>query len=369
MNNLHFSRRKHPHNDSHPGFSSLIRCIFLPAALLCILSLTGCSDSKNDTSSGNKGDYIRSTSFKLNTVVTITIYDSDEEALLTECMDLCDKYEKIFSRTSTDSELYKLNHRELEPAAGTENTYEISKELADLLSAGLSYSRKSDGSFDIAIAPLTELWNFTAEKPEVPDNSAIRQALSKCGWEGVTIEGQKITLESPDTEFDLGGIAKGYIADRIKEYLISREVKSATINLGGNVLCVGTKPDGAPFTIGVQKPFADRNETAAAMEIDDKSVVSSGIYERFFEEDGKLYQHILDPSTGYPYDNDLIAVTIISDKSVDGDALSTTCFALGYEKGMDYAQSIPDIQAIFITDDYELHYTDGFDENITLISQ
>lgn len=347
---------------------SFVRFI-LPAVLTLACVLGGCTVSGNVPAEKDQADYIRSTSFKLNTVVTITIYDSDDESLLAECMNLCDKYEKIFSRTSSDSELFKLNHRELTPVSGSDNTYEISKDLAELLSIGLSFSLDSDGAFDIAIAPLTELWDFTSEEPEAPDDSEIHQALSSCGLNGVTIDGQKITLASSDTEFDLGGIAKGYIADRIKEYLISMGVKSATINLGGNVLCIGSKPDGAPFHIGVQKPFADRNETAAVMEIIDKSVVSSGIYERFFEKDGRLYHHILDPATGYPCENDLIAVTIISDNSVDGDALSTTCFALGYEKGMDYAQSIPGIQAIFITDDYELHYTDGFDKDITLVSQ
>lgn len=355
MNHLPFSTKKCSMRNSRPGSVSFI-LVFLPAILLLAVTLTGCT-IPSDNVSRNQADYIRSTEFKLNTVVTITIYDSDNENLLTECMNLCDKYEKIFSRTRTDSELYKLNHRELSPVPDTENTYEISEDLASLLSIGLSYSQKSNGAFDIAIAPLTDLWDFTAEEPSVPNGREIQEALSRCGWKGVTISGQKITLASPDTEFDLGGIAKGYIADRIKEYLLSRNVNSATINLGGNVLCIGAKPDGSPFNIGIQKPFADRNETAAVMEITDKSVVSSGIYERFFEKDGKLYHHILNPSTGYPYENDLIAVTIISDNSVDGDALSTTCFALGYEKGMDYAQSIPDIQAIFITDDYELHYT------------
>lgn len=338
----------------------------LLSALFLVFSAMGCSTTRTG-SSGTEEDYIRSTDFKLNTVVTITIYDSNDETLLSECMKLCDKYEKIFSRTRTDSELYQLNHRKISPAEGTTDTYIVSQELAELLSIGLDYSQKSDGAFDIAIAPLTELWDFTSESPSVPEDAEIQDALAFCGIQGVSVDGQKVTLESADTAFDLGGIAKGYIADRIKEYLCSQGVKSATINLGGNVVCIGTKPDGAPFKIGVQKPFADRNETAAVMEITDKSVVSSGIYERFFEEDGILYHHILNPQNGYPYDNDLISVTIISDRSVDGDALSTTCFALGYEQGIDFIQAIPDVQAIFITDDYELHYTKNFEQNIKLV--
>lgn len=347
-------------------------CCLRTFGILAVLSLVfltaGCLPVQLDSSSGKAEDFIRSTDFKLNTVVTITIYDSDEESLLTGCMALCDKYEKIFSRTRTDSELYQLNHRKISPAAGTDNCYPVSQELAELLSIGLDYSQKSYGAFDIAIAPLTDLWNFSADSPSVPDEGAIHDALAVCGLQDVSINGQEITLKSPDTEFDLGGIAKGYIADRMKEYLLSKGIKSATINLGGNVVCIGNKPDGTPFKIGVQKPFADRNETAAAMEITDRSVVSSGIYERFFEENGTFYHHILNPSTGYPYDNDLIAVTIISDRSVDGDALSTTCFALGYEKGMDYLEALPDVQGIFITDDYELHYTENFGQNIKLIS-
>ncbi|HCR41242.1 MAG TPA: thiamine biosynthesis protein ApbE, partial [Lachnospiraceae bacterium] len=144
-------------------------------------------------------------------------------------------------------------------------------------------------------------------------------------------------------------------------------VKSAMINLGGNVLCVGTKPDGTPFNVGIQMPYADRNETIAVMQISDLSVVSSGIYERFFELDGVRYHHILNPRTGYPYDTDLISVSIISPYSVDGDGLSTTAFALGLEKGMKLIESIPDTYAVFITEDYQLHYTKGFQEAIKIV--
>lgn len=185
---------------------------------------------------------------------------------------------------------------------------------------------------------MTSLWDFTAEDPKVPDDAAIQKALPLCSSDGVTIDGQDITLPSDDIQFDVGAIAKGYIADRMKDLLVKKGVKSAIINLGGNVLCIGSKPDGTPFKVGIQKPFADRNETEAVMDITGKSVVSSGIYERCFKQNGKLYHHILNPKTGYPYDNSLISVTIISDQSVDGDALSTTCFALGLEDGLKFAE-------------------------------
>ena len=342
--------------------------MFTASLILCPAVLSGCSaqTKSEENTAADSREPISATAIKLNTAVTVTIYDSNDKKLLTECMNLCDKYEKIFSRTASDSELYQLNHRELAPVEGTENTYQVSDDLAKLISEGLDYSELSKGAFDIAIEPLTSLWDFTAEDPQVPKDSLIQAALPKCDYHNISIDKDKneITLKTDDTAIELGAIAKGYIADRLKDYLISRNVKSAIINLGGNVLCIGEKTDNSAFKIGIQKPFADRSETIAVMDIKDKSVVSSGIYERCFEQDGTLYHHLLNPETGYPYDNGLIAVTIISDKSVDGDALSTTCFALGLEDGMKLAESLDDVQAFFVTSDYEIHYTKNFQKKI-----
>lgn len=353
--------------------SSMPYLIILLAA--AVLAVSGCGKQTGNSAQESvltqntqtAAEPFSQTSFKLDTVVTVTLYDSQDQDILTHCIDLCDEYEKIFSRTKEDSELYRLNHRLLPTMKGTADTYEISQPLSELLSAALSYSTETDGAFDAAIAPLSSLWDFHDEEPSVPPADDIQAVVEKCGYEGVTVQGQTVTLPSPDTEFDLGAIAKGYIADRMKEYLLSQGIKSAVISLGGNVLCVGEKPSGDSFKIGIQKPFADRNETIAIMEIKDKSIVSSGIYERYFEQDGKLYHHILNPRTGYPYDNGLVSVTIICDKSVDGDALSTSCFALGLEKGLEYLQSLDNVQGVFITSDYELHYTEDFSENIRMI--
>lgn len=361
---------------SHSRFFYLILCTVLVCPMLLF---TGCGNITDADTSTTRNEPISISSIKLNTAVQITIYDSQDKALLDDCLALCDKYELVFSRTNEKSELYKLNHRKDTsdkdpnadgqttpyPVSGTADTWHISEDLAALLSEGLDITRESDGAFDIAIAPLTSLWDFTAEDPKVPDDAAIQKALPLCSSDGVTIDGQDITLPSDDIQFDVGAIAKGYIADRLKDLLVKKGVKSAIINLGGNVLCIGSKPDGTPFKIGIQKPFADRNETEAVMDITGKSVVSSGIYERCFKQDGKLYHHILNPQTGYPYDNGLISVTIISDQSVDGDALSTTCFALGLEDGLKFAEK-KGVQAVFITEDYELHYTDGFRDEINV---
>ena len=361
---------------SHSRFFYLILCTVLVCPMLLF---TGCGNITDADTSTTGNEPISISSIKLNTAVQITIYDSQDKALLDDCLALCDKYELVFSRTNEKSELYKLNHRKDTsdkdpnadgqttpyPVSGTADTWHISEDLASLLSQGLSITRESDGAFDIAIAPLTSLWDFTAEDPKVPDDAAIQKALPLCSSDGVTIDGQDITLPSDDIQFDVGAIAKGYIADRMKDLLVKKGVKSAIINLGGNVLCIGSKPDGTPFKVGIQKPFADRNETEAVMDITGKSVVSSGIYERCFKQGGKLYHHILNPQTGYPYDNGLISVTIISDQSVDGDALSTTCFALGLEDGLKFAEK-KGVQAVLITEDYELHYTDGFQDEINV---
>ena len=356
----------------HISAKKLIKCcafsMFTASLILCPAVLSGCSaqTKSEENTAADSQEPISATAIKLNTAVTVTIYDSNDKNLLTECMNLCDKYEKIFSRTASDSELYQLNHRELAPVEGTENTYQVSDDLAELVSEGLDYSELSEGAFDIAIEPLTSLWDFTAEDPQVPEDSLIQAALPKCDYHNISVDKDKneITLKTDDTAIELGAIAKGYIADRLKDYLVSQNVKSAIINLGGNVLCIGEKPDNSAFKIGIQKPFADRSETIAVMDIKDKSVVSSGIYERCFEQNGTLYHHLLNPETGYPCDNGLIAVTIISDKSVDGDALSTTCFALGLEDGMKLAESLDDVQAFFVTSDYEIHYTKDFRKKI-----
>ena len=306
------------------------------------------------------GDIHRS-DFLLNTFVDIAIYDSRDESILDGAMALCREYENRFSRTLSGSEVYRLNHRE--DATGT---YPLSDDMTDLLATALYYCERSGGAFDITTEPLSSLWNFSGTSPSVPPAEAIEEARKKVDYKKLRLDGTRSTLTflDPGTSIDLGAIAKGYIADQLKAYLLDSGVESAMINLGGNVLCVGSRPDGTPFTVGLQKPFADRNETFAQVEVSDLSVVASGVYERHFVEDGKNYHHILDPSTGYPYDNGLISVTILSERSVDGDALSTTCFSLGLEKGLELANSLDGIYACFIDEDYDVYYSDGMEDFI-----
>lgn len=279
--------------------------------------------------SQGQAEPITGTAFKLNTVVAVTIYDSTDRSLIDEALALCDKYEALFSRTMESSEIYQLNAGILLKEA---DGFVVSPETADLVSKSLEYAQLSDGGFDPAIEPLSSQWDFTSVEKVIPDEAALKAALPLVNYEDVTVIGNHIQFAKDGMGLDLGAIAKGYIADEMKEFLISKGVKSATINLGGNLLCIGNKPDGTPFRIGIQKPFANRSETIDIVNITDQSVVSSGIYERYFEKDGNFYHHILNPQTGYPYDNSLIAVTIISDKSVDGDGLSTSVLHLVWKK-------------------------------------
>ena len=193
--------------------------MFTASLILCPAVLSGCSaqTKSEENTAADSREPISATAIKLNTAVTVTIYDSNDKNLLTECMNLCDKYEKVFSRTASDSELYQLNHRELAPVEGTENTYQVSDDLAELVSEGLDYSELSKGAFDIAIEPLTSLWDFTAEDPQVPEDSLIQSALPKCDYHNISVDKDKneITLKTDDTAIELGAIAKGYIADRL----------------------------------------------------------------------------------------------------------------------------------------------------------
>ena len=186
-------------------------------------------------------------------------------------------------------------------------------------------------------------------------SDTIAEAVSHVDYSKVDINGNTITLKDPKAGIDLGAIAKGYIADQVKTYLKRQGVKHAIINLGGNVDVIGTKPDGSKYNIGIQKPFDESGEAITSVKLKDQTVVTSGIYERYFKKNGKLYHHILDPRTGYPCENNLYSVSIITDSSTKADALSTTCFLLGYKKGMKLIEQMDGVDAIFITDDEKIH--------------
>ncbi len=215
-----------------------------------------------------------------------------------------------------------------------------------------------------ALAELYESY-FSAQRKD-SDISKVKAAAATVDYRKIVIDENEVTLSDADAALDLGGIAKGYIADKMKAYLQGEGITSGLINLGGNVLAIGEKPDGSAYTIGIQKPFDETGEPIASVSVSDQTVVTSGIYERSFTLDGRCYHHILDTATGYPYENDLLSVSVICASSADGDGLSTACFALGLEKGLAYIESLDQTEAIFITSDYKLHVTSGIGTTIPI---
>ncbi|MDE7446020.1 MAG: FAD:protein FMN transferase [Lachnospiraceae bacterium] len=316
----------------------------LLVVMLCSLFLIGCGRF----SSG--GDPLRATGFYFDTVISVTLYEGGSEELLNQCMELAGYYEELLSATVEDSDVWKLNHSMGQAVVVDEDTLIV-------LNTALSYARISDGLVDPSIGGLSSLWNFGSGNEEIiPNEQDIAEALSHVDYKAIMIDGRQVTVTNPKMQIDLGFIAKGFIGDKMKEFLSSKGVTSALINLGGNVVTLGNRPGGTPFRIGIQKPFAGAGSTALTLDISDISVVSSGNYERYFEKDGRLYHHILSTQTGYPAESGLSQVTILSSHSIDGDALSTLCFILGYEKAAQLLENYPDIQAVFITEDGEILY-------------
>lgn len=316
--------------------------------LIAALLLSGCSQapagSKEITRSG----------FFFDTLVSITIYGTDDKSLLDDSFDLCRKYENLLSMTVESSDIARINR------AGT-NPIHVSSETMDLLDAASEYNRLSGGKLDISMGSLTGLWNEARKEQHLPDSDSIKAAMSHTGLDRVTVDKDMMCVykSDPETALDLGALAKGYIADRIKEMLISRGVSSAIISLGGNIVTIGTKPGGKAFHIGVKKPFSTDNEAVCELSVWDRSVVTSGVYERYLAVDNRIYHHVLDPETGYPASTDLMSATIISNSSLEGDALSTICLLLGLDDAMQLINKTPGTEAVFITWDNELHYTGG----------
>lgn len=312
---------------------------FLAILLAAALALTGCGGRRPVSAGG----------FLLNTYVSVTLYDGNPDDAQ-GALDLCRDYEALFSRTDPDSQLCRLNRREITS---------VDPELAAVIQLGLDYSRLSGGALDVTMGSVTELWDFSAQEPSLPGREDVARALAHVGWEKVTVEGDAVIFSDPETKLDLGAVAKGYIADRMADYLRGRGVSSAILDLGGNLYCLGTKPGGKPFQVGVQYPYEDRSQVLGTLPVSDQSVVTSGVYERYIQVDGRAYHHILDTAAGWPVENGLVSVTILSPSSAGGDALSTACFALGLEKGMALVESLEGVEALFVAEDLTVHPSSG----------
>lgn len=317
-------------------------------ALLCAaaLLLSGCSRLPA------KEDLIY-TDTLFDTVIRVEVLDPVDTDVLEGCKKLCKKYDTLFSKTDENSDIVRIN-----TAGGA--PVEVASETRELIKKGLYYCELSGGLFDITIGSVSSLWDFKAEEPAPPSLEALQNALSHVNYKNILIQDNTVRLTDPNASLDVGAIAKGYIADKIKEYLEEQDVSHAIINLGGNVLTLGTKTDGSKFNIGIQRPFDETGSPITSVKIEDQSVVTTGIYERYFELNDTIYHHVLSPSTGYPCENTLYSVTIITDSSLTADALSTVCFLLGYDRGMNMVKQLENVDAVFITNDEQIHYSDNF---------
>lgn len=233
-----------------------------------------------------------------DTVIRVQILDPAEPEVIDGVKKLCKYYDTLFSKTSEESDIYRIN-----TAAGA--PVEVSQDTLTLLKKGIYYGDLSNGLFDITVGSVSNIWDFKAETPAVPAPETAASAVSHIGYKNIIIEENTVRLLDPYTLIDVGAIAKGYIADRIRDYLKENDVKHAVIDLGGNILVLGTKTDGSKYNIGIQKPFDETGNPITSVKIDNQSVVTTGIYQRYFEIDGKIYHHVLNPHTGFPCENNL----------------------------------------------------------------
>ena len=344
-------------------------------ALLIIALIIPQSACKSNGQNAASNQGISKTGFFLDTVCSITIYGlADEDGrlaamsgeemekecylIITDAFKLCSEYENMLSKTIETSDIARINNAEGKAVT-------VSDETIEVLKKGMEFGRLSGGAFDITIGKATDLWDFhdNAETGHeggvVPAEKDLRDAISHVNYENIKIEGNRVSLTDPETEINLGGIAKGYIADKAAEYLKERGVVSAIVDLGGNIVAIGGKTSQiaasgdtqeTDFKIGIKDPLSSSGGLLELIPCKNKTVVTSGTYERYFEKDGVKYHHILDVNTGYPVDTDVLSVTIIADrgKSADCDGLSTTCLTLGMEKGMELVKSLEGFEAVFV---------------------
>lgn len=298
--------------------------------------------------------------FFFDTYITITLYE-DNAAMIDKCFKQCAYYESIFSKTVSGSDIDRINQADGHFVSVTDDTI-------ILLNEALQYAELTNGAIDPTINAVTCLWDFSdSTSSSLPSTDSIGEALSHVDYQAIIISGNQVALTDSEASLDLGFIAKGYIADRIKETLQNGGITHAIINLGGNVQLLGTKPDNSNYSVAIKRPFHEE-ENIAAISVSDCSIVTSGVYERYFYVDDQLYHHILDTTTGYPIDNHLTSVTIVCDSSLTADALSTTCFVLGLDAGLQLIESMDGVEVMFVDDREQITTSSGFPENLLTTS-
>jgi len=303
------------------------------------------------------------TTFLMDTLIQMKVYGENAGEVIDESFARLREIEREMSVTLADSEIYRINTH-------TGKFIDIGEDTYRVLKKALDYAELTGGRFDPSIGPLVQLWGIGTEKARVPSRQEINKAIKLVDYRLVETDDKNTAVRLPveGMRLDLGAIAKGFAADEVRKIILSRGIKSAYVNLGGNVLVVGGKPDGSPWKVGIQDPREERGNIMASIEVKDKTIVTSGNYERYFKKDGVIYHHIIDPQTGYPARSGIISASIITKDSFDADALSTSVFILGPEKGMELIKGLEGVEAMIITNKLEVLLSEGLRGKIKILN-
>jgi thiamine biosynthesis lipoprotein len=305
--------------------------------------------------------------FVLGTVCSITLYDQkkEQESVFNDIFTKLREIENLMSVNIATSDVSRIN------AAAGIAPVQVHDDVFNVIERAVFFARLSDGAFDPSVGPLVSLWEINSDNPQVPPRAAIERTIEFINWRYIELDKQtnSVFLTRSFMALDLGAIAKGYAADIAAEIIMNAGIKRAVIDLGGNIVILGEKKDASPWRIGIQNPNSKRGEYIGIVQIPsiatEQTVVTSGVYERFFMSQGRRYHHIFSPFYGYPAENGLLSVTIIGSTSMDADALSTAVFVMGFEKGAKLLEALPGIEAVFIFEDNSIRVTEGVDFALT----
>lgn len=302
--------------------------------------------------------------YALGTILQFQVDGQNAEKAIEEAMDTIRDIEEKMSVFINDSEISRVNRNAGGlPQKVSSNTYLVMRKA-------LKYSYLSHGAFDPTIRPVVNLWGFGSGQNVVPLHAEIQEKLQLVDYKDIILDDKNRTLKlrRKNQALDAGGIAKGFAADRVKDVFQKYQIPSAIINLGGNIFALGQKNGQSLWGVGIQNPYGLRDEFIGAISVANKSIVTSGNYERYFISNGKRFHHIIDPRTGYPSENGVISTTIITDSSIDADALSTCAYVMGLNEGMKFIETLANVEAIFVTDHKEIFVTRGIKDNFVLLN-
>ena len=328
-------------------------CLFL----LLVLSLASCKPAVKKESR---------TVFALGTVCSIQVFteksQTEVESILQTCTRRLEELERHLSANAEFSTLIDINK-----AAGV-SAVNVPADIYPLFERAMFFAEKTDGAFNPAIGGVVKLWNIGFENARKPEDQDIQEALSLTDYKDVQLTGTAVFLKKEGMKLDLGAIAKGFAADELTRIVKQAGIMHAVIDIGGTIAAAGVRPDGKRWNIGIRDPRIRQGQPIISAPIENRSISTSGSYERYFEQDGVRYHHIIDPATGYPVRNNLIAVSVFSNSATDADALSTACFVLGYEKAVKLLAELPDTEALFIFEDNSVRATGDLEKNIVILN-